>query len=442
LLPTINLRVATVAHELEVWLFTDRVGTLALVDGRLNFCYASDWLSHKNAVALSASLPLHAEPFDDRKARPFFAGLLPEGQMRRLIAQQFQVSAQNDFALLDHIGGECAGAVTFLQPGQALPVPTRNDDVQWLSDQQVVAILDELPRRPMLAGKDGLRLSLAGAQDKLPVVFDGARIGLPLNGTPSSHILKPAIHAVEDSVINEGFCMALADAMQLKPAKSNVHCVLDRSFLLVERYDRLIDAQGYRQRVHQEDFCQALSVVPEMKYQNEGGPDLVQCFYLVRSATRPSAPQVLRLLDYVIFNALIGNHDAHAKNFSLLYSGEAPVLAPLYDTLSTAVYPALTSKMAMKIGSKYKFSEVQARHWEQFAEGVGISKAQAKRRILELAKSLPAMARKLRSDPGHSFAGYPVVEQINALIEQRCALTIRRLTDPTAENEAAAEPSV
>lgn len=433
------------AHELEVWLFADRVGTLALVDGRLNYCYASDWLSHKDAVALSTSLPLQAEPFDDRKTRPFFAGLLPEGQMRRLIAQQFQVSVQNDFALLDHIGGECAGAVTFLEPRQALPVPTRSDDVQWLSDVEVVAILDELPHRPMLAGKDGLRLSLAGAQDKLPVVFDGVRIGLPLNGTPSSHIMKPAIHAVEDSVINEGFCMALAEAMQLKPAKSKVHFVLDRSILLVERYDRLIDAQGHRQRLHQEDFCQALGVVPEMKYQNEGGPDLAQCFDLVRSATRPSAPQVLRLLDYVIFNALIGNHDAHAKNFSLLNLGgksaKAPVLAPFYDTLSTAVYPTLTQKMAMKIGSKYKFSEVQARHWAQFAEGVGFTKAQAKRRILELAKLMPATARKLQSDPGHSFAGNAVVEQINTLIEQRCALTIRRLTDPAAENDAAAEPS-
>lgn len=432
------------AHELEVWLFADRVGTLALVDGRLSFWYAPGWLSHRDAVALSASLPLQAGPFDERKTRPFFAGLLPEGQMRSLIAQQFQVSGQNDFALLEHIGGECAGAVTFIAPGQALPGPSRDDDVQWLSDQEVVAILDELPRRPMLAGKDGLRLSLAGAQDKLPVVFDGARIGLPLHGTPSSHILKPAIHAVEDSVINEGFCMALAEAMQLKPAKSSVHHVLDRSFLLVERYDRLIDAQGQRQRLHQEDFCQALGVVPEMKYQNEGGPDLAQCFELVRRATRPSAPHVLRLLDYVIFNALIGNHDAHAKNFSLLYlgekSGKSPVLAPLYDTLSTAVYPSLTPKMAMKIGSKYKFSEVQARHWEQFAEGVGFTRAQAKRRILELAMSLPATARKLQSDSGSGFAGNPVVEKINTLIEQRCALTIRKLTEPAAENDA--EPSV
>ncbi len=426
-------------HELEVWLFADRVGTLALVDGRLSFRYAPGRLSRPDALALSASLPLQAEPFDDRTSRPFFAGLLPEGQMRRLIAQRFQVSGQNDFALLDHIGGECAGAVSFLEPGQALRTSAQGDDVQWLSDEEVVALLDELPRRPMLAGRDGLRLSLAGAQDKLPVVFDGERIGLPLEGAPSSHILKPAIHAVEDSVINEGFCMALAEAMQLKPAKARIHVVLDRCFLLVERYDRVVTAPGHRQRLHQEDFCQALGVVPEMKYQNEGGPDLTQCFDLVRRATRPSAPQVLRLFDYVIFNALIGNHDAHAKNFSLLYSGKPPVLAPLYDTLSTAVYLTLTPKMAMKIGSKYKFSEVQARHWDQFAEAAGLAKAQAKRRVLSLAKSLPASARKLQSEPGHNFAGNGVVERINALIEQRCALTIRRLTDPAAESEAAAK---
>lgn len=429
------------AHELHVWLFSDRVGTLALVEGRLNFCYAPGWLALPNAIALSTSLPLQAEPFDDHKARPFFAGLLPEGHMRRLIAQQFQVSGQNDFALLDHIGGECAGAVTFLEPGQVLPMPSHHGDVQWLSDEEVIAVLDELPRRPMLAGKDGLRLSLAGAQDKLPVVLDGKRIGLPRNGTPSSHILKPAIHAVEDSVTNEGFCLALAEAMQFKPAKSKVHTIGDRAFLLVERYDRAADAQGRRQRLHQEDFCQALGVVPEMKYQNEGGPDLAQCFELVRRVTRPNAPQVLRLLDYVIFNALIGNHDAHAKNFSLLYSGETPVLAPFYDTLSTAVYPTLTARMAMKIGSRYKFSEIQARHWDQFSESAGLAKAQAKRRILELAKSLPPAARKLHFDPGRGFSGHAVVERIITVIEQRCALTTRRLTDPAAAGETAAESS-
>ena len=423
------------ARELEVWLFTDRIGTLALIEGRLNFRYSPDWLSRPDAVTLSSSLPLQAEPFDDHQTRPFFAGLLPEGHLRRLIAQQFQVSGQNDFALLDHIGGECAGAVTLLAPGQGLPSPDPGDEVQWLSDEEVVAILDELPHRPMLAGKDGFRLSLAGAQDKLPVVFAGARVGLPRNGTPSSHILKPAIHALEETVANEGFCLALAGAMQLKPARSRVHSVLGRQFLLVERYDRVADAQGQWQRLHQEDFSQALGLVPEMKYQNEGGPDLAQCFDLVRRVTRPSAPQILRLLDYVIFNALIGNHDAHAKNFSLLYAGKSAVLAPFYDTLSTAVYPTLTPKMAMKIGGKYKFSEVQARHWDQFAEDAGLGKAQARKRILALAKSLPPTARKLQSDPEHGVLGYAVVERIVTLIEQRCALTVRRLSRPAAATD-------
>lgn len=169
-----------------------------------------------------------------------------------------------------------------------------------------------------------------------------------------------------------------------------------------------------------------------MKYQNEGGPDLGQCFALVRRVTRPNAPQVLRLLDYAIFNALIGNHDAHAKNFSLLYTDTSAVLAPLYDTLATAVYPALTSKMAMKIGSKYAFSDVQTRHWEQFADSTGLTRALTKRRILEMARMLPIAARELQADPGRGFSGHAVVERIVNLIAHRSALTSRRLAAPTS----------
>lgn len=428
------------ARELSVWLFNDRVGTLEMTEGRLNFRYRQEWLSRPTALPLSNALPLQAEVFDDQCTRAFFAGLLPEGPLRRRIAQQFQVSSENDFALLDHLGGECAGAVTLLDSGQVMSGSELRHDVQWLTDAEVIAVLDELPHRPMLAGNDGLRLSLAGAQEKLPVVFDGTRLGLPLNGTPSSHILKPAIRELDDTVTNEGFCLALAEAMQLQPAKSNRHVLQGRQFLLVERYDRLFDPHQQWHRLHQEDFCQALGVIPEMKYQNEGGPDLTQCFELVRRVTRPSAPQVLRLLDYVIFNALIGNHDAHAKNFSLLYRANSAILAPLYDVLSTAVYPSLTSKMAMKIGSKYKFGEVQARHWDQFAQAVGLSKAQARKRILALAKALPNTARELHSSPGHGFADHAVVKQIVALLEQRCALTVARLSAPTTDPEDEIEP--
>jgi serine/threonine-protein kinase HipA len=187
------------------------------------------------------------------------------------------------------------------------------------------------------------------------------------------------------------------------------------------------------QRLHQEDFCQALGIVSEHKYQNEGGPGLAQAFALLRSATRPSAPHTLKLLDYVVFNALSGNHDAHGKNFSLLYTPAGAVLTPLYDALCTAVYPALTDKMAMKIGSKYKFSEVQARHWEQFALDAALSPAQVKKRILDIARRLPDLAHATRATFQSQDYSHPVIDQIVALIGQRCALTIRRLTDSQGE---------
>ena len=418
------------AHDIGVWLFGQPVGTLSLVAGRLSFQYGHDWLAQSNRVALSQSLPLGPGPFDDHQCRAFFAGLLPEGNLRRLIAQQCQVSSQNDFALLSAIGGECAGAITFVPQGQPTAT-TEQAGVEWLDEPQLMALLDELPRRPMLAGRDGVRLSLAGAQDKLPVVFDGQRIGLPKGGQPSTHILKPAIGSVEDSVFNEGFCLALAQAMGLPTAQAQIFVVQGREVLLVARYDRRVGVDGQPVRIHQEDFCQALGVVPEMKYQNEGGPDLKACFDLLRKATRPSAPQVLRLLDAEVFNVLIGNHDAHAKNFSLLYAGQgkntAPTLAPLYDMLCTAVYHHLTPKMAMKLGSKYKFTEVQARHWDQFAQAAGLSKAQTKKRVLQIAQQLPAVARSIQATP--PFAGRPITAKMVELMDQRTALTIRRLTE-------------
>lgn len=424
------------ALEIGVWLFDQPVGTLSLVGGRLSFQYRPDWLTQPNAAALSQSLPLGPALFDDNQCRAFFAGLLPEGNLRRLIAQQCQVSSQNDFALLSAIGGECAGAITFVPVGQAT-ITAERAGIDWLDELQLIDLLDELPRRPMLAGRDGIRLSLAGAQDKLPVVFDGERIGLPKDGQPSTHILKLAIEAVEGSVINERFCLALAQAIGMLTAQAQIFQIRGCQVLLVARYDRSLGDAGHPVRIHQEDFCQALGVMPETKYQNEGGPDLKACFELLRRATRPSAPQVLRLLDAVVFNSLIGNHDAHAKNFSLLYAGnskaEAPTLAPLYDLLSTAVYEHLTPKMAMKLGGKYRFSEVQARHWDQFAQAAGLSKAQTRKRVLRMAQGLPGVAYQLQALP--SFSGQSIVARIVDLIEQRSALTARRLLDGRDKTE-------
>lgn len=412
------------SRELAVWMFSGKAGTLSSENGHLLFQYSSSWLNHASSVPLSCSLPLQTEPFPDARCRPFFAGLLPEGHLRQQIARQCHVSGQNDFALLQTLGGECAGAITFLPPG--VPVPEAGQGyVDWLDEAGLQGVLEELPHRPMLAGYDGLRLSLAGAQDKLPVVCDGHRIGMPRNGYPSTHILKPMIPAVENSVLNEAFCLALARSVGLSAAEGQmITTARGSSVLLVTRYDR--EGRDQPVRLHQEDFCQALGVLPEMKYQNEGGPSLQDCFALLRRVTRPGAPQTLRFLDAVVFNALAGNHDAHAKNFALLYTnGVGGELAPLYDVLCTAVYEHLTPKMAMKLGGKYTFADVYSRHWDEFYEEAGLSKAQTRRRILHLAHHIPVAAQQLARTP--PFAGQKITERIADLVRQRSTLTVQRL---------------
>lgn len=421
-----------VDRSLDVWMQGDLVGRLDQDAGRLVFTYDAGWLGRQNAIPLSASLPLRPEPFDDRAARPFFAGLLPEQQKRDQVARAFGVSARNDFALLDAIGGECAGAVTFMHVGEKPVEQATKLDYRLLDEHELAAVLDKLPERPLLAGDEGIRLSLAGAQDKLPVFVADGRVSLTLHGAPSSHILKPAIQRIEDTVHNEGFCLALAKAIGLDAVEAHIRETEGRPYLLVARYDRISGSDGRLQRVHQEDFCQALGIAPEYKYQNEGGPSLLDSFALVRKTTRPAALYLPRLLDYLILNTLIGNHDAHAKNYSLIYGANGTTLAPLYDVLCTAVYPELTPKMAMKIGGYYEFKDVLPRHWERFAKDAGLSAPQVRRRLLELAERLPVAAKALYDEFKTRGLAKPVIERIVGIVDQRCNLTRQRFATANA----------
>lgn len=413
-------------RSLDVWLLGELVGRLDQTAGRLRFTYEAGWLGRSHAVPLSASLPLQEKPIEDRAARPFFAGLLPEQDKRAQVARAIGVSERNDFALLDALGGECAGAVSFTHPGQK-PIEQGTDlDYRALDEHALATIIDKLPERPLLAGEQDIRLSLAGAQDKLPVLAVDNRIALPLHGAPSSHILKPAIRRIADSVHNEAFCLALAKAIDLKVAVADIRDAEGRPYLLVERYDRMRGPDSQLRRLHQEDFCQALGVAPEYKYQNEGGPSAADCFALVRRVTRPAALYVPQLLDAVLFNTLIGNNDAHAKNYSLVYGAGGTTLAPLYDVLCTTVYPQLTPKMAMTIGGHYKFSDIYPRHWERFAQGADLSAPQVRRRLLELTQRLPQAARKLRDEFAGRGQGTPLLGQIVETIEHYCGLTRSR----------------
>jgi serine/threonine-protein kinase HipA len=180
-------------------------------------------------------------------------------------------------------------------------------------------MLKELPKRPLLAGEKGIRLSLAGAQDKIAVRIEGDEISLPFGGAPSTHILKPNVERFAGVVFNEAFAMRLATAVNLPAAKVETRTVEGIEYLLVERYDRTHLESGDLDRLHQEDFCQAQNIVPETKYQKEGGPSFKRCFQLLREAASAPVIDLAHLLDAVIFNYLVGNNDAHGKNFSLLY---------------------------------------------------------------------------------------------------------------------------
>jgi len=174
--------------------------------------------------------------------------------------------------------------------------------------------------------------------------------------------------------------------------------IADRTFLLVERYDREIGQNGGVRRLHQEDFCQALGVAPENKYASEGGPGFKLCFDLIRRACTTPAPALLRLLDATIFNAILGNADAHGKNFSLLYASQAIDLAPLYDLLCTAAYPELSPNLAMRIAKRATIEEFRPDTWDRFAEDVGIGAPYTRRRVRTLAQAISDQAPSVAAE--------------------------------------------
>jgi serine/threonine-protein kinase HipA len=279
-----------------------------------------------------------------------------------------------------------------------------------------------LPKRPLLAGEEGVRLSLAGAQNKIAVRIEDGEVCLPLGGAPSTHILKPAVERFEGVVFNEAFCMKLAVAAGVPAAAVETRNVEGLDYLLVERYDRAQrvapSGEPAMLRIHQEDFCQALGIAPEHKYQKEGGPSLKQCFALLRKISSIPVVDLARLLDAVIFNHLVGNNDAHGKNFSLVYEGGAR-LAPLYDVVSTVCYPELTTEMAMRIGSEYASNHVPMSDFEQLAEEAGFGKPLARQRLTEVAERVIAALSAVE-------IGHPVAGKVAGLVRGRADNLLRR----------------
>jgi serine/threonine-protein kinase HipA len=426
-------------RTLDVYLHSNLTGHLMQDDhGQTLFEYTPDWLKNPNAIPLSISLPLQEGKFGEKYCKPFFAGVLPDTAKRKLIARNLGISANNDFSMLEQIGGECAGAITFLTNGTKLADSAGN--YRSLSSAELAKILIELPRRPLMAGESGVRLSLAGTQDKIAVYKKEGKLFLPLDNAPSSHIIKPDVEEYKGIVFNEAFCMKLAAQMGLPVAEAVTEKAGNIDYVLIERYDRIskpADDKSILDRIHQEDFCQALGIVSERKYQAEGGPSIKDCFDLLRKVSSVPVVDLGYLLDAVIFNFLIGNHDAHGKNFSLLYrtqnnSGSFGKirLAPLYDLICTPVYSNLSKKMAMKIGKAYELSEVDPRQFENLADEIGFTKPLVKRKVIEHAKKMLQQIEKVQIP-------HPVTAEIRKFIGDHCSTILDRFTTDQSKKQGA-----
>lgn len=409
-------------RRLDVYLREEKIGVLEQdANADLSFVYDKSYRKLERARAISVSMPLSDKPYASTIAKPYFSGLLPDETARRQLAGALGISDANAFGLLEVIGGECAGALALFPQGHDFQVQSAEDEI--LDEQQISELLTELRGNPLLGGRGDVRLSLAGAQDKLAVKLVDGKIALVKNGGPTTHILKPAIKGLAGTSQNEAFCMTLAARVGLNVPAVQCHTAINTDYLLVQRFDRTQSDTGVIVRLHQEDFCQALSVPPELKYEEEGGPGIDVSLALIQRVTRQPAKDRLAFLRMQIFHFLSGNADAHGKNFALLYPlvTQSPSLAPVYDVVCTASYPELTKRMAMKVGGRNLPDTIHLQHWLSILPETRASEKLLTKELTQLAQRCVHEAEILYKDASHLGLMHPVLSDVVKIIKRRAA---------------------
>ncbi len=406
------------SERLEVYLDIRHVGSLSREGGQLTFRYGQSWLDDPHSHPLSLSLPLRKAPFPDQVTRTWFGNLLPEGDLLTAVARRLGRSTGDVFGLLADLGGECAGAVSLLPSGMSAQ---KTGSYRPLSENELHALVSGGSSSPLLAGEAGVRLSLAGAQNKVPVFVDETGFHKATGTLATTHILKPPIRAalpLPHTVENEAFCMQLAARLGLKVPRAEVHAVRGHSFYLVERFDRIRVGEGVA-RLHQEDFCQALGIEANLKYEESGGPALADIWRLLREHSSTPAADSRQLLRWVGFNFLIANADAHGKNIALLYRDGAVHLAPFYDLLCTAIYPQLDQRLALRLGGERRPERLRLRHWEKIAEELKIAPRAVLGELERLTRAIEAEAKNLAGEFSARYGCGDTMEAILRVVRRR-----------------------
>ncbi|KXV73872.1 hypothetical protein AD953_14225 [Acetobacter malorum] len=370
------------------------VGWVCRSGESFTFSYRPEWLTCKNAFPISLSMPLSTDAYPHMIIMPWLMNLLPEGDPLAAASRALGVASDDVMGLLEEIGQETAGALS-IEPLARLFEKTdlkKSCYRKIKSDNELERIINDLPRKPFLAGEEGVSMSLAGAQEKLPLMVQDGAFFIPVHGAPSTHILKPDTEQLGGGVYNEALCMTLARQIGLPVPPVTTGRGGRRSWCLVERYDRTppsSDDKGW-ERLHQEDFCQALGRPPSSKYEKNGkgnGVSLADMFRITQDKVKGRA--TLDLLNGVIFNVLITNVDSHAKNYSILLSGTGvPRLAPFYDLMAGDVWPHITQNMAQSIGGERRGRQITAKHWQRMAQEVGLNPRMVLQQVARIAGAI------------------------------------------------------
>jgi len=409
--------------SLDVYLNRTQIGKLTQTAGTdYVFTYAPAIVSAagEDAIVLSNSLPVREEPYDAIATRAFFDGLLPEDARRDEIARELRIGSSDSYGLLAEIGRDCAGAVVIVPEGASLAL--EEGSVSWLRDGELDELVEQLPKHPLGVGgsERKIRLSLAGVQRKLTLIRGGSgQFGRPEAGAPSTHLIKPQYDSeYPDLAYNEMFCTRVARCADLPVAETELHVIAGRPCLISQRFDRSSSGAGTT-RLHQEDLCQALGISSNLKYQEHSGPGFLQFRELLQEIGR--GPDVSTMVRAAACNFVLGNSDAHGKNFAILFAELGRRLAPLYDVVSTAVYD-LDDKMAMSIGDVYDPEVVNLTNWVDMSADcdlqptlfLGLVRSTAIQ-IGECAESVAALAH---AEGWH----VPLIDEIVEVARRRCRL--------------------
>ena len=394
--------------------------------GRLTFVYDPAWRSAVGAYPISLSMPLALQEHGHDKIEPFLWGLLPDNEtIIERWARRFGVSARNAFALLSHVGEDCAGAIRFVRAERQAEITLEGKGtVDWLNERDIAERLRILRADTSAWRKaaDTGQFSLAGAQPKTALLFDGKRWGVPSGRIPTTHILKPGTPGLDGHAENEHLCLAVASELGLPVAHSHVEHFEDQVAIAVERYDRIETRTGIV-RVHQEDICQALAVHPVRKYENEGGPGPRAIADLLREHSRNLDEDLLAFTEALIFNWLIGGTDAHAKNYSVLIGVEGAVrLAPLYDLASALPYAGTQArklKLAMKIGGKYRLGEIGAYQWEKLGRELKLSEDRIRASLSRMTRAVVDVVPEVLRREQRQGLSHPILARLAKVLVER-----------------------